>query len=325
MLRLRAVISVLSLAASLVAASPDAVATTPAAARPPSPVGAAGGAAGAPGARPTGPVTAPPPPLPAVRAVDSILNDMVTAVGGATALARHRSLHTTMEITFKGLGITGTAEHYGASGDKALTITEIPNLASTREGTDGTRFWSQDPINGLRLLEGLEAEQARIESAWNAELRMKQLFQKIEASNQWGDNGALLECLTLTPKLGPPLTNCFDAKTHLMTTQKGVRSGPQGEMPFTARLSDWRTVQDVKMAYATEMQVGPLAFMGRVTSVELDVPTAPTLFALPSASAPAENKANADKAEKATGKAGKATGKAARKQGAPATAPPAAR
>ena len=121
------------------------------------------------------------PPLPPARSVDAILTDMIAALGGAAAIGRHRSLHTKMEITFKGLGITGTAEHYGAVGDKALTVTEIPSLASTREGSDGTRFWSEDPINGLRLLEGSEAEQSRVEVAWNAELRMKDLFRDIDA------------------------------------------------------------------------------------------------------------------------------------------------
>ncbi|MBC8132950.1 MAG: hypothetical protein H7X95_08220 [Deltaproteobacteria bacterium] len=244
--------------------------------------GHAGGTATPPAIKAPAVVSPPPslpPPLPAARPVDTILTDIVAAVGGVAALKRHQSLHTKMEITFKGLGITGTAEHYAAAGDKALTVTEIPNLASTREGSDGKQFWSEDPINGLRLLEGVEAEQARIEAAWNAELRMKELFHKIQAENQRGEDGRFLECLTLTPKVGAVVTNCFDAKTHLLATQKGVRSGPQGDMPFTARLSDWRAVGDVKMAFATDMQVGPLAFAGRVTSVEMDVPIDPQLFA----------------------------------------------
>ena len=207
-------------------------------------------------------------------------------------MSRHRSLHTKMEITFKGLGITGTAEHFGAVGDKSLTTTSIPNLASTREGSDGTRFWTEDPINGLRLLEGAEADQARIEVAWNGELRMKDLFTKIEAKNEPGDDGKLLECLILTPKSGPAMTQCFDAKTHLMAIQRGVRSGPQGDMPFTARLSDWRQVGDIKVAYATEMQVGPLAFTGRAISVELDVPVDAALFAVPAAAKAADGAAS---------------------------------
>ena len=233
-----------------------------------------GGAGGAP--------TAAREALPPARPVAAVLDDSVAAVGGEAALRRHHSVHTKMEITFKGLGITGTAEHYAAEGDKALTITEIPNLASTREGSDGKRFWSEDPINGLRILEGAEAEQARIEVTWNAELHTRELFKKIESSTERGDDGALLECLTLTPKLGAALVNCFDARTHLMAIQRGVRSSPQGDMPFTARLSDWRKVGDVKLAYATDMQVGPLAFIGRVATVEMDVPTTASLFAVPS-------------------------------------------
>ena len=233
--------------------------------------------------------------LPPARPIAAVLDDSVAAVGGEAALRRHHSLHTKMEITFKGLGIIGTAEHYAAEGDKALTITEIPNLASTREGSDGKRFWSEDPINGLRMLEGAEAEQARIEVTWNAELRTRELFPKIESSTERGDDGVLLECLTLTPKRGAALVNCFDARTHLMAIQRGVRSGPQGDMPFTARLSDWRKVGDVKLAYATDMQVGPLAFIGRVTTVEMDISTAASIFAVPSSGQSAKS-----------GKAGKA-------------------
>jgi hypothetical protein len=214
--------------------------------------------------------------------VDDIVRDMVKALGGAEALGRHKSLHTKMSITFQGLGITGTAEHYGATGDRALTVTDIPNLASTREGTDGKRAWSQDPINGLRLLEDLEAEQARIEAAWNAELRMKELFPTIEAKNEPGEGGApYLECLVLTPKAGAPMTECFDPRTHLMVRQRGSRSSPQGSTPFVARMRDWRAVGDIKMPFVTEMQVGPLSFMGTITSAELDVPVDPSLFAVP--------------------------------------------
>ena len=243
---------------------------------------ASGQAAAAAPAR-TATKAAPPTAAPAVpvRPVDDILKDIVKAMGGAEAMAKHKSLRTKMTITFQGLGISGTAEHLAAAGDKALTITSIPNVASTREGTDGVRSWSQDPINGLRILTDVEADQARIEAVWNAELRLKELFPKLDVTNEVAADGAHLECLVLTPKVGPSMTDCFDAKTHLLATQRGVRSGPQGDTPFTARMNDWRPLGDIKMAYRTEMQVGPLSFVGTVTSAELDVPVDASLFAVP--------------------------------------------
>jgi len=234
-------------------------------------------ARGEPAKAATAPAAKPGP----ARSVDAIIADTIKAMGGAEALRKHHSLRSKMTITFQGLGITGTAEHLVAEGDRALTITNIPGVASTREGTDGTRSWSQDPINGLRILTDVEAEQARIEAAWNGELRMKELFPKIEASNEVGTDGAPLECLLLTPKMGPPLTRCYDAKTHLAVIERGVRAGPQGNTPFVAHVMDWRPVGDMKMPFQTAMQVGPLSFLGTVTSTELDGPVDATAFAVP--------------------------------------------
>lgn len=255
-----------------------ALLTTPAVARaaepPPSP----------PATRP-GPPAKPAAALPPARPGDDIIRDVIAALGGAQAILKHRSEHTKMTIAFQGLGITGSAEHWGAIGDKALTTTEIPNVASTREGTDGTKSWSQDPINGLRVLSGIEAEQAHLEAAWGQELRFKELFPKIEAKNDVTDDGTHVECLILTPKLSPPMTDCFDARTHLLVSQRGVRSGPQGDTPFVARMKDWRPVAGIQVPFATEMQVGPLSFVGTVTLAEFDVPIDAAQFAVPDSGA----------------------------------------
>lgn len=240
--------------------------------------------------KPTGKAAA---PLPPARPADDIIRDVVTALGGAPALMKHHSEHTKMTIAFQGLGITGSAEHWGAVGDKALTTTEIPNVASTREGSDGSKSWSQDPINGLRVLTGVEAEQAHLEAAWGQELRFRELFPRIEAKNDVAEDGTRLECLILTPKLSPPMTDCFDARTHLLISQRGVRSGPQGDTPFVARMKDWRPVAGIQVPFATEMQVGPLSFVGTVTLAEFDVPIDAAQFAVPDVRAGGEEKSGA--------------------------------
>lgn len=258
--------------------------------------------------------------LPPARPVDAILHDVVEALGGAAALNAHHSLREKMTITFQGLGITGTAEHVSAAGDKALTTTEIPNVASTREGTDGKTAWSQDPINGLRVLTGAEAEQAHIEAAWNQELRLKELYPKIEAKNEVAADGTPVECLVLTPKLSPPMTDCFDARTHLMVRQRGVRPGPQGDTPFVSRVKDWRKVSGIELPFVTEMQVGPLAFVGTVTEAALDVPVNAAMFEAPAA-ATGESPGGA-RGKTADRTTGKTSGKTrAAKGGAAATSP----
>jgi hypothetical protein len=224
---------------------------------------------------------APPSPPPKPRSVDAIVADAVNATGGKAAWDAHKSVRMKLKMTFQGMGIAGTGERFASTGDKSLVVTDLPAIGTVREGSNGKVFWSQDPVNGLRILEGAEADQARIESAWNAEERLQELYAKIEPATEAGPNGAPLECLVLTPKQAPPTTNCYDPVTHLQVLQKGTRSTAQGDVPFTSYLKDWREVGGVKMAYAVDTQAGPVMFTAEISDVKFDVPVDDKMFEPP--------------------------------------------
>jgi hypothetical protein len=299
-----------SLSSVLIAAcasNPPPPAASPASAAPP-----------APGPSATTVRTAAPAIPTAVRSASDILADSIKAVGAPDAWNGHKSVHMTMTMTFQAVGITGTAQRFATAGDKSLVVTEIPGVGLIREGSNGKVFWSQDPINGLRMLDGAEADQARIESVWNPELRVNELFAKVESKNETGADGKVLECVVLTPKVAPPSTRCFDPASHLQVTEKGVRPTPQGDTPFTSTVSDWRTVGGLKMAYALETQAGPITFSAKVQSVVFDQtmddkqfePPQPTAVApadAPAASSSGKSKAKGETKTKAKAKTG--TGK----------------
>ena len=96
------------------------------------------------------------------------------------------------------------------------------------------------------------------------------LFVKLESATEAGPDGAALECVVATPKLGSPLRSCYDAKTHLQVSQSGVRASPQGEMPFRAIIREWREVGGVKIPFESNTQLGPITTADRVTSVTFD-------------------------------------------------------
>ena len=257
-------------AAACASISPPPAATAAPAKNPSPPPGTSAGTGGAVSAA-TQPVS-PSPSSPAQRPASDILSDAVKAVGTPEAWSAHQSAHMTMTMTFQGVGITGTAQRFATARDKALVVTEIPGVGVIREGSNGKVFWSQDPINGLRLLDGAEADQARIESVWNPELRVADLFSTVEAKNQPGADGKILECVVLTPKIAPPTTRCFDPATHLQTLETGVRPTPQGDTPFSSTVGDWRTVGGLKTAFALETQAGPITFVAKVQSLVFDEP-----------------------------------------------------
>jgi len=227
---------------------------------------------------------------PAARPPEAIIADSEQATGGA-AWNAHKTMHARLELTFQGMGISGTGERFATSADKALTTTDLPGIGLVRDGSNGSVLWAQDPVNGLRLLEGAEAEEARFESAWNPEQHMHDFFVKMESRPEVGPGGTPLECVVLTPKLAHPRTNCYDPATHLQVSEKGTRSTPQGDTPYSSVLKDWHEVGGVKIAFAVDTQAGPITYVARMTDVKFDEPVDDKLFEPPTppgATSPAE-------------------------------------
>ena len=256
---------------------PPAATTAPAAPSPATPTAAA--------AAPSAPVPASPPAK--LRAPEEILADAVKATGGAAAWNAHKTAHYKVETTLQGMGMGGTGERYQTRGDKSLMTMTMAGLGVVREGSNGKVAWTEDPVLGIRYLDGVEAEQTRIASSWNADMHAAELFTKLEAATEPGPDGAPLECVVATPKLGSPLRSCYDAKTHLQVSQSGVRSGPQGDMPFRAIIREWRDVAGVKIPFESNTQLGPITTVDRVTSVTFDEPIDDKMFDPPK---PAQHK-----------------------------------
>jgi hypothetical protein len=218
----------------------------------------------------------PSPPRP--RSAKVILADSIAATGGAAAWRAHKTVHLELTVGLQGMGMGGPAEHFQTRTNKSLTVTTMPGVGEIREGSDGKRLWTKDPVSGLRFLTGAEAEQARIEASWNADIQATALYKKIETA---ADPPAGQECLTLTPRLGPAIRNCYDAGTHLQVSQEGTRTTAQGDVPFQSKISDWRLVGGIKIPYVTETQAGPVTIVTTVTDVAFDEPMSNKMFRPP--------------------------------------------
>jgi zinc protease len=233
-----------------------------------------------------------PPPAPATaqapaaaagpRSADVILADSVQAMGGAAAWTAHKTIHVKMSLAFQGMGMSGPVDHYQTSADKSLTVSTFPGIGIVREGSNGKVFWAQDPFNGIRQLEGAEAEQARIEDSWNSDLEARALYTKIETVP---DPPAGLECLSMTPRTGALIRSCYDRQTHLQVSQEGIHATPQGDVPFKVTMSDWRAINGIKMPYTTEMHAGPVIIVTTVNEVAFDEPMDDKMFEPPAPNA----------------------------------------
>jgi hypothetical protein len=213
-----------------------------------------------------------------LRTPEEILADAVKATGGAAAWNAHKTAHYKVETTLQGMGMGGTGERFQTRGDKSLMTMEMAGLGRVREGTNGKVAWTDDPAHGLRYLEGAEAEQMRIGASWNVDMHAGDLFVKLESATEPGPDGAPLECVIATPKVGAPMRSCYDPRTHLQVSQAGVHTGPEGDMPFRAIIREWREVSGVKIPFESNTQLGPITTVDRITAVTFDEPIDEKMF-----------------------------------------------
>jgi hypothetical protein len=213
-----------------------------------------------------------------LRTPEEILADAVKATGGAAAWNAHKTAHYKVETTLQGMGMGGTGERFQTRGDKSLMTMEMAGLGRVREGTNGKVAWTDDPAHGLRYLEGAEAEQMRIGASWNVDTHAGDLFVKLESATEPGPDGAPLECVIATPKVGAPMRSCYDPRTHLQVSQAGVHTGPEGDMPFRAIIREWREVSGVKIPFESNTQLGPITTVDRITAVTFDEPIDEKMF-----------------------------------------------
>ena len=216
---------------------------------------------------------------PATRTAVQIVSDFVTASGGLAAWKKHRSLSASMTLSVVGMGVDGTGTTLWTSKGQYLETAEVPNMMTMRRGGDGKRFWSQDPIDGLRWLQGAEAEQTKIMATWMGNMRLKELATSI-GSVAAIDN---LDCIEAAYKDSLPVIYCFDRKSHLLTLEQGKKASPQGDTPYVTRSSDYRDVGGIKFPFLQQTTAGPATFSIVLQTVKWDVPTSPAQFKLPKA------------------------------------------
>jgi hypothetical protein len=220
-----------------------------------------------------------------LRPAPAILADYASAIGGRAAWKRLRSVHIKRALTVAGQGASGSEEHWATADGKNLSVSTLRDVGTFRQGADGRAAWSQDPVFGLRKLDGAEAEEARINGAWNAEPDLANLYLNVKSvpppKEAQAEPGTSLECVELQKKIGKPSVLCFDAKTHLRVVQTGVQPSPGGDIPYQLVFGDWRTVKGIKTWYVEKMTAGPTTVEGRITSLVFDEKIPASRFKMP--------------------------------------------
>lgn len=127
----------------------------------------------------------------------------------------------------------------------------IGGMGELRQGFDGTTAWASDPMQGPRLMTGLEAA-AMVDGAdFRAMARPADLFSAMELAGEADLDGEKCMRVKLTWKSSRVSTECFSVATGLIIESRGTQSSPQGEVETIARMYDYKPIGGILMPHRT--------------------------------------------------------------------------
>jgi len=217
---------------------------------------------------------------------EQILEKSIEAAGGREAYAKLTSTMAKGVMEFTEQHLHGAIEFYAKAPNKRLVVTNIENLGEFRQGFDGQTAWMDNPVGGLRRLEGAEAARIRLEADFHRPLKWRELYAKIELAGKDTVAGRPAYVVRLTPKEGRPATHYYDAETFLLVRQDVVQETGQGEVAVQAVMSDYRDVGGIKTPHRIEQQLPMGKIVIQFSEIRNNVELDDARFAMPSGGKP---------------------------------------
>lgn len=219
---------------------------------------------------------------PALAAQDpaAILARYNKAVDPNGALASIQGMKSTVTMEAPAMGMSMTINAVAARPNLLVVVTEIPGLGTIRQGHDGTTAWSTDPMQGPRVLGGLEAAALVEGSSLNSIIRSADQFSAMEPAGSYDAAGDMTTCVKFTWKSGRETTDCFSNATGLLLRTLTKQMSQAGEVEVEMFMRDYKTVSGLVMPHRIESNVMGMQMTMTTTSVEFG-PQDSKLFELP--------------------------------------------
>lgn len=214
--------------------------------------------------------------------VDELIGKHVAAMGGREALEKVTSLVMTGTFELPAMGASGSISIYQKAPNKRLAVINIDGFGEIFQGFDGERGFSVSPMGSIDMT-GQMLEDAKRDAVMHPELRLKELYPKIEVKGKGkaGDRDAWI--VVMTPEKGSPVTAYFDAETFLMLKNSAVRVTDQGEAEIESEFGDFREVPGtgIKAAHLIKQKMPFGEIILRITEIKPNAEIPDSKFARP--------------------------------------------
>jgi len=209
---------------------------------------------------------------------EKVMNHFIEASGGRAAFEKLTNQVQKGTVSFPAQGIKGTMTVYEAAPTNGRQVIEIPGVGKLEAGTSGDVAWENSVLQGARVKEGPEREEALRDSTFNSPLYWQRLYSKVEVVGAETVEGHDCYKLLLTPQTGHPTTEYYDKTSGLLIKSQGTRVSSMGEIAGEILYDDYRKEGDVLTAHKLTERFASQEFQVQFQTVELNAKLPPGIF-----------------------------------------------
>jgi hypothetical protein len=219
-------------------------------------------------------------PALAAQTPQAILERYNKAVDPQGKIGSIEGIKTSITMEMPAMGMNLTVNSAARRPNQIIVDTEIPGMGTMRQGYDGTTAWAMDPMQGPRILTGMEAAALIEGSSFNSMTRSPDLFSAMEPAGTADVGGDAATCVKFTWKSGRETTDCFSNASGLLTRSVSKQVTQAGEVEVEMLMKDYRNINGLMMPHRMESAMMGMQMIITTTSVEFTAPAA-ALFELP--------------------------------------------
>ena len=209
---------------------------------------------------------------------DVVIEKMVAAEGG---VATFRTRHLRAEIHLVGPDLRGTFEQWNGGDGKLRERLVLDPFGTLDQGIDGDVVWVDDPVEGVRILEGAERA-ATVRAARLAPMaKLDEDYPTRRTVGLETIDGRTMVVLALTTSDGSIEEWCIDRDSDLRAVVRTTAETERGTTTTLYHESDYRRVDGVLIPFLARVVTGPESMVIRTVSVEHDVEIPAETFVAP--------------------------------------------
>ena len=214
--------------------------------------------------------------------VEQVLDKYVQAIGGQAA---HEKVTTRMmkgSVEIPDDNVTGTAQVMAkAPGSYRLTM-DIPGYGIIETVIDGDHGWEKNPDSGVNAMSNTDLVNARRDHHFYREVRLKELFPKMESAAAAQVNGRAANVIAATPANGEAEKLYFDAESGLLVKRDFERvTLEDGIVQYEVWYRDYREVDGLKLPATIEQRSPDSTTIFKFAEITNNAALAETAFAKP--------------------------------------------